>query len=368
MIKVKNEFPKRNELVALKGNTLSIYAHKTVDYIYKEGLKYYENKRDGGIFELNIYKLKEEIGMKSNTHKQIIKELEIIEGLSFETYDKKHYSKFSILSGFELKKDGILRVALSPFLIEKMMFNTENIYYHMSNLLESKHLRSKYSKRILDLHRRYHGSIPKLELKKFQDLMQYSENYRNGDIKLRVLEKAKKELKEKNNMILNWEIVKVGTKWKNIKLNIIELVEKNSDLLEFTEKLEKAIEKARKNRFIDIIYSHKAMQKIIKTYDEQNILKALREASTYQNHIHSFSKFLIAKIKDIENSKKKPHKIKEAEKVEEIPKNVSKIISEKSKLTGKLMKKKEWKLLTEMEEIKTLKALKIFIQENDLEK
>lgn len=357
-MKKKDEFPKRNEMVMLKGNTLSNYAHKTLDYIYKNALKVYENKRDGGIFELNIFNLKKEIGMNGKAHKKIIKELESIQNLIFETYDDKYYSSFPILAGFELKENGILEVAFSPFFIREMMFNTENIYYHMSNIIEYKHLKSKYSKRILDLYKRYNGSIPRLEAKKFKGLMQYSENYRNYHIELKVLKQAKKDLLENNNMDLTWEIEKMGTKWKYIQLNIVELIDINEEKLEFSDKLEKAIEKARKSHFIDAIYSHKAMQKIVSTYDEKDILKALREATKYNSEILNFSKFLISKIKDIQNSKKGKTP-KEAEKIE-TPKKLTELEIQKGEVAKLLIKSKQTKLFEELEKIENLENLEKF--------
>lgn len=364
----KNEFPKRNEMVMLKGNNLSVYAHKTLDYIYREGLDFYKDKKrvEGtyGIYELNIHELKEEIGMKGRSHEKIIKELEAIDKLIFETYDDKHYSKFPILAGFELEKNGVLRVALSPFLVEKMMFNTENIYYHMSNLLEFKELKSKYSKRILELHKRYHGDIPKLEILKFQGLMQYPEKYKNFDVERRVLEQAKQELKEKNNMILEWEIEKARTKWKNIKLNITELLEKKEEVIEFSSRMLLTLERARKNRFIDASYSRKAMAKIVTQYDEKDILKALREAYKYNSEIINFSKFLISKIKDIQESKIR--KLEEKEKIKvENRKILSKVEILKGEIAKILMKSKgSSKLFEKLEGLKTIEELEKFKLDN----
>ena len=72
---------------------------------------------------------------------------------------------------------------------------------------------------------------------------------------------------------------------------------------QISEKLLKAIIKARKNRFIDSSYSQKAMDKIISMYDEKDIIKALGELYKYNSEIINFQKMLVSKINDIKSSK-----------------------------------------------------------------
>ncbi|MCJ8341910.1 MAG: hypothetical protein MJH09_03545 [Cetobacterium sp.] len=64
-----------------------------------------------------------------------------------------------------------------------------------------------------------------------------------------------------------------------------------------------AITKARKNQYIDSVYSQKAMDKIIPMYDKKDIIKALQELYKYNSEIIDFQKILIAKIDDIKRSK-----------------------------------------------------------------
>ncbi|MGL5357090.1 MAG: replication initiation protein, partial [Cetobacterium sp.] len=226
-------FPKRNELVTLKGNPLSLNARKIYDYIYKKGLDFYKNSPNDnfGIYEVNIYKIKEIIGMNKNTdHSLIIEELKAIRNIEFQTYDDKYFISFPILAGFSLKENGILEVSLSQFLI-RMMFEKENPYYHLVDELAYRELKSKYSKIILDLHYRYKDiGIPKMKINKFKDVMQYTDSYKNNDIERFVLGQAKKELEKYNNLELTWKIEKIGRKWDYIKLNVIDknIIEKKS--------------------------------------------------------------------------------------------------------------------------------------------
>ena len=225
----KNKFVKRNELVSLKGNNLSIYARKTLDYIYKNATEIYKENKNKGIFELDIIQLKKEIGMNRTTdHTLIISELEKINNLKFETYDSKYYSNIPILAGFQVLENNILRVALSPFLIE-IMFDEKKPYYHIADLMEYKPLKSKYSKIILDLYNRYKPTeIPMMSQETFKELLGYSDNYRNNDIKKYVLEQAQKELEKYNDLNLNWEFFPSARKWNEIKL-VIKRVKKKID-------------------------------------------------------------------------------------------------------------------------------------------
>lgn len=301
-------YPKRNELSTLKGNTLSLNARKIYDFIYRKGIEFYKNQNNNfGIYELNIYEIKQKIGMNKTTdHSTIIKELELIRNVEFQTYDDKYFLSFPILAGFNLKADGTLEVALSQFLI-RMILEKKEPYYHFVDELAYKPLKSKYSKIILDLYFRYKSNkngIPQMDINKFQDTMQYTNGYKNNDIERFVLGQAKKELENYNNLNLTWEIEKVGRKWSTIKLNIKE---KNmTDIqpeINISTKLLKTIEKSRQNCFVNEAYSQKAMEKLLQKYEEKDIIKALGELYKYNSEIKSFSKILTAKIEDIKNSK-----------------------------------------------------------------
>ncbi len=301
-------YPKRNELSTLKGNTLSLNARKIYDFIYRKGIEFYKNQNNNfGIYELNIYEIKQQIGMNKTTdHSMIIKELELIRNVEFQTYDDKYFLSFPILAGFNLKADGALEVALSQFLI-RMILEKKEPYYHFVDELAYKPLKSKYSKIILDLYFRYKSNkngIPQMDINKFQDTMQYTDGYKNNDIERFVLGQAKKELENYNNLNLTWEIEKVGRKWSTIKLNIKEKSRIDiSPEINISIKLLKTIEKSRKNHFVNESYSQKAMEKLLQKYEEKDIIKALGELYKYNSEIKSFSKILTAKIEDIKNSK-----------------------------------------------------------------
>lgn len=377
-------FLKRNELVTLKKNNLSLFGRKLLDYIYKEGIKIYSENKINDIFELDLSEVKKRMGINRNTTFENVKvELEHIQKVEFETYDNKHYSKFPILAGFQVTQNGIIRVALSPFLIE-MAFNKNNPYYHLADFEDYKFIKSKYSKAILDLYNRYKSNInqiPKMEIEKFKDIMQYTNSYKNNDIERFVLGQAKKELKEIKNLELTWEIQKFKRKWKSIKLNIVEIIF-NSQEIKLSEKLEKEILKARKNRFIDSAYSYKSMLKLIDMYEEVNIISALKELTKYNKEIINFSKIMISKIEDIKNSKKSlefsstPIILKKVlgEKdlaLLEPPKVLSGLDITKEELVKKIMKldlkmSKKIELNIALENVKTFEELENFMKKQKL--
>ena len=69
-----------------------------------------------------------------------------------------------------------------------------------------------------------------------------------------------------------------------------------------SEKLLNAIKKAKKSLYVQNVYSQKAMEKLLKKYDEKLIIKALKELANYNQEIKSFSAIMTAKIEDIKNS------------------------------------------------------------------
>ncbi|MGL4867921.1 MAG: hypothetical protein ACRC4S_04580, partial [Cetobacterium sp.] len=128
--------------------------------------------------------------------------------------------------------------------------------------------------------------------------------------KVHVLKKAIEELNAfEKKYEYSFEEKRVGRKVNEIKFirtekNIIDI----SETL-ISENIEIAISKARKNRFIDEVYSAKAMEKLVQKYDEKDIIKGLKELSKYNSEIVNFSKILNSKIEDIVDSKKvKPKK------------------------------------------------------------
>lgn len=203
--------------ITLKGNNLSSYGRKLLNYIYSEGIKFYKKNKHYEIYQINISKLN-----KTLDKNQLKEELIKIQNLQIETINTNNtYTQFTILNGFTIIDSENLKVALSPFLLE-FIFSKNTPYKNLNNIMDFKNLKSKYSKIILDIYKRTED-IPKMDIKEFKKLFKYSEKYRNNDIKKYVLEQAKRELEKYSNLNLTWEIEILGRKWSYIKLNILPM-------------------------------------------------------------------------------------------------------------------------------------------------
>lgn len=303
---------KRNELIQLlpveKTSSLSLSTRLAYNLILEKAHKFYKlDENTDDIFEMGFNELTNFSQTTNSKFKEKLK-AELLKLLSakYFSYDKKYIKTyFTLLSQFEITENCI-KVALPPILKKHII---ENNYYTTLNKSEIQAFKSKYTLIMFELIKRYKNSIPKMSIEKFKNIFEYPDSYRNVDITRRVLEPIKKELLEKNKLVIDWEILKIGAKWREIEFNIIELVETEEQKIKISDKLLKSIEKARKNRFVDNCYSQKAMNKIIEKYDEKDIIKALGELYKYNLEIKSFSKILTSKIEDIKNSKM--NKIKE---------------------------------------------------------
>lgn len=294
---------KRNEMIKLVNTTeidnLSI--RKSINFLLKKGDEHYKISK-----ELSFRISKEELFEYCNIttweqKEKMILVLRELRNKELKTLDTKYdIVYFSLLSQFTVSKNEI-EVSFPPVIIDKIL---ENNYYTVLNLNILNKYKSKYSLLIYELIERYKKETPKINLNEFRQILGFPTSYRNVDIKRRVLEQAKKELEDINDLELFWEIEKIGTRWNYIKLYANS---KETDLTskpcKISEKLLKTIEKSRQNRFIDESYSQKAMEKMLQKYEEKDIIKALGELYKYNFEIKNFSKILTAKIEDIKNSK-----------------------------------------------------------------
>lgn len=294
---------KRNEMIKLVNTTeidnLSI--RKSINFLLKKGDEHYKISK-----ELSFRISKEELFEYCNIttweqKEKMILVLRELRNKELKTLDTKYdIVYFSLLSQFTVSKNEI-EVSFPPVIIDKIL---ENNYYTVLNLNILNKYKSKYSLLIYELIERYKKETPKINLNEFRQILGFPTSYRNVDIKRRVLEQAKKELEDINDLELFWEIEKIGTRWNYIKLyaNFKE-TDLASKPCKISEKLLKTIEKSRQNRFIDESYSQKAMEKMLQKYEEKDIIKALGELYKYNSEIKNFSKILTAKIEDIKNSK-----------------------------------------------------------------
>lgn len=243
--------------------------------------------------------------------------LDELQKVQVKSIDKrgKTWGSFVLISEFKKIDDGIF-VAVPPSIYNVLCGKDkkqEELYYTTIKLLEEKSFKCSYSIIFYEIFKKYEKiGIPTYTLEELKGLTKTSNKYKvYYEFKRWVLNPAIKEInKYDSNYSYRFEEIKLGRKVDSIQFirenkdkNIIdaEIVEDTS----MSEKLLNAIKKAKKSLYVQNVYSQKAMEKLIKKYDEKLIIKALKELANYNQEIKSFSAIMTAKIEDIKNSSNK---------------------------------------------------------------
>ncbi|MGL5989670.1 hypothetical protein, partial [Cetobacterium sp.] len=295
---------KPNQLIEITGAPLTAQGLLTYDFILH---RLQQEKTDNLILSLN--EITKAIGIEGN-YDEIYLYLDSLQRIRIESKDVKGklWGAFNLLSEYKKCEDGVF-VAVPPTISKALKTqddNKDSLYYTTIKLLEKRVFRCVYSLIFYDLFKKYEKvNIPILgldEIREFTGTINKYPEYKA--FKVHVLKKAVEELNTfEKKYEYDFEEIKISRRVHKIKF--IKTEKKILDLLdnELSEKLVKAIEKARKNRFVDLVYSQKAMDKIIKKYEEVDVIKGLNELYKYNSEIKNFSKILISKIDDIKNSK-----------------------------------------------------------------
>ncbi|MGL5797327.1 MAG: hypothetical protein ACRCYT_03890 [Cetobacterium sp.] len=295
--------------------------------------------------------------------------------IKVRSLDKKGrlWGGFNLLAAFKEVDGGIFVQIPEP--IFRALCGNENektLYYTTIKLLEQRVYKCSYTIIFYELFKKYEKvNIPTFSLEELKAITGTTKKYKiYYDFKKRVLLSALKEINQFDKIYeYSFEEKKLGKKVNAIKFskvekNVIDLIDN-----ELSEKLVNAILKARKNRFVDLAYSQKAMDKIIAKYDEKDVIKGLNELYKYNSEIKNFSKILISKIDDIKNSKieviKKKVKAPIKDKIEVVENVQSDLDLEKEKLSIIIMQNgspmsQRFSLFTRLSEIKTLEELEKF--------
>ncbi|MGL4904313.1 MAG: hypothetical protein ACRC34_02280 [Cetobacterium sp.] len=301
---------KPNQLIEISGAPLTAQGLLTYDFILH---RLQQEKTDNIILSLN--EITRAIGIEGN-YDEIYSYLDSLQRIRIESKDVKGklWGAFNLLSEYKKCENGVF-VAVPPTISKALKTQDdkkESLYYTTIKLLEKRVFRCVYSLIFYDLFKKYEKvNIPILSLDEIREFTGTINKYPEYKaFKVHVLKKAIEELNAfEKKYEYSFEEKRVGRKVNEIKFirtekNIIDI----SETL-ISENIEIAISKARKNRFIDEVYSAKAMEKLVQKYDEKDIIKGLKELSKYNSEIVNFSKILNSKIEDIVDSKKvKPKK------------------------------------------------------------
>ena len=250
----------------------------------------------------------------SRNYDELYAYLDELQKVQVKSIDKrgKTWGSFVLISEFKKLDEGIF-VAVPPSIYNVLCGKDkkqEELYYTTIKLLEEKSFKCSYSIIFYEIFKKYEKiGIPTYTLEELKGLTKTSNKYKvYYEFKRWVLNPAIKEInKYDSNYNYSFEEIKIGR-----KVDSIQFIRQNkakdiidAEIVEDTpmsDKLINAIKKAKKSLYVQNAYSQKAMEKLLKKYDEKLIIKALGEVAKYNQEIKSFSSIMTSKIEDIKNS------------------------------------------------------------------
>lgn len=378
---------KPNEIIEVLNRPLSSMGYKAYNFI----LSKFQEKKSNQII-ISTSEILRAIGA-TDSYEELYQYLDELQKTQVKSIDKrgKLWGGFVLLSAFKKIDKGIYLEI--PSLIASRLFKDENLYYTTIKLLEEKSFKSSYSLIFYEIFKRYENvSIPEYTLEDLRKMTKTETKYKiYYEFKRNVLNPALKEINSFNQKyIYEFQEEYLGRKVYKIKFKKIEKTKETEEstkqgklLPALPEKLLKAIEKAKKNRFIQEKYSQRAVDKALEQFGEELLIKGLNELYKYNKSISSFSKILNAKIDDIkraEEVKKQGTNIRNV--TEELVKNEitgSEKLQDKEKSLNELIEMASAKLMTknlsadkkinlckELLKVKTEEELKEFCDKHDI--
>lgn len=280
----------------------------------------------------------------------------------------KHFVLFTVFETFEDK--GLVKIRVNDEY--RYLLNQVAKPFTIQDVLEYTSLGSGYSQLMYSLLKEWEKSKNiEFEINKFRELLGIPQGYRISEIDKRVLNPIMEELPQ-YFFNLKLEKIKTGRKVTSLKFtwgNRIEKIEnKNNsdviDIIEISDKLNKVIEKVKKNRFIKPLLIIDNIEILVEMFQEKDLIKGLNWSyREIKQEIKSLN-YLIKSIKTGMEQKEKKLVVK----------SVPEVIQEQEILKENnlgLEKDQELKI-TEIEKIKITKdeyedLYKKFLQEQNTE-
>lgn len=376
---------KPNQLIEVIGSPISNLSLVTYNYILHK-----LQKEKTNFIRLSLAELSTDIERNSHAYEDVYEVLKNLLEVKIVSIDKrgKSWGGFSLISAFRKENDCVYIEV--PSLIINELLKQEEMYYTTIKLLEEKTFKCVYSIVFYEIFKKYENvELPIYTVEELRSLTETVEKYKPYyDFKKRVIAPALKEINSFDiKYTYNYEEEYLGRKVDKIKFIRTKKTEENTKqeklLPALSEKLLKAIEKAKKNRYIQEKYSQRAVDKALEQFGEGLLIKGLNELYKYQKSINSFSKILNAKINDIkraEEVKKQGTNIRNvteepvkneitgSDKLQSKEKSLNELIEMAS---GKLMTKnlsadKKINLCKELLKVKNEEELKIFCDKHDI--
>ncbi|MGL4803239.1 MAG: replication initiation protein, partial [Cetobacterium sp.] len=191
----------------------------------------------------------------------------------------KHFVLFTVFETFEDK--GLVKIRVNDEY--RYLLNQVAKPFTIQDVLEYTSLGSGYSQLMYSLLKEWEKSKNiEFEINKFRELLGIPQGYRISEIDKRVLNPIMEELPQ-YFFNLKLEKIKTGRKVTSLKFtwgNRIEKIEnKNNsdviDIIEISDKLNKVIEKVKKNRFIASLLTIDNIEILVEMFQEKDLIKGL---------------------------------------------------------------------------------------------
>lgn len=238
-------------------------------------------------------------------------------------YSEIDFEKFNLFNSYEVlgsEKKIIIQVSKKfEYLLNKLIGN-----YTKFDLIEFVSLKSIYSKNLFKLLKQWESKREKLySLEEFKKILNVP-NYTTTDFNRRVLKPIMEELPQYFSN-LKLEKIKTGKKvtslkftWNGKPKEAIDIKEAEVVEIEISEQLNKAIEKAKKNRFIEKLLTLDNIEILTHMFQENDLIKGILWAYKEVKQDISTLNYLIKTIRTGAEQKEIKIKVKESKNKEVI--------------------------------------------------
>lgn len=191
----------------------------------------------------------------------------------------KHFVLFTVFETFEDK--GLVKIRVNDEY--RYLLNQVAKPFTIQDVLEYTSLGSGYSQLMYSLLKEWEKSKTiEFEIQRFRELLGIPKGYRISEIDKFVLAPIFRELPQYFHN-LKLEKIKIGRSIKSLKftwsrkLEKIDVKNDNNiiDVIEVSERLNKTIEKAKNNRFLKKLLTINNIEKLLKIFEENDLIKGL---------------------------------------------------------------------------------------------
>lgn len=292
-------------------------------------------------------------------------------------YSEIDFEKFNLFDSYKVsgteRKISIQVSKKFEYLLNNLIGN-----YTKFDLIDFVSLKSSYSKNVFKLLKQWESlKQAEYDIENFKDLLGVPVTYTTAKFNERVLKPIIEELPQYFPN-LKLEKIKTGKKVTSLKFTWSGKVEKIEsipnddaiDIIEISEKLNQAIEKAKKNRFIEKLLTIDNIEILTQMFQENDLVKGLIWAYKEVRQDISTLNYLIKTIRTGAEKKEKKIVVKKSEEkqedifdrtFEEVPLNFEKdipkdeVITLDQKIVPQKISKEEYENL-----------YKIYLKENDI--